>query len=49
MAFALLTGTAKADRMDAACSIVDRRPHGQSHVPDRNGQEDAGEVNWFID
>jgi hypothetical protein len=22
------------------------RPHGRSHVPDRDGQEDAGEVNW---
>jgi hypothetical protein len=30
--------------MHAACGILDRRPHGRSHVPDRHGQEDAGEV-----
>jgi hypothetical protein len=31
--------------VDAACGILDRRPHGRSDVPDRHGQEDAGEVN----
>ena len=35
----------RADRVDAACGILDRRPHGRSDVPDRHGQEDAGEVN----
>ncbi len=35
----------RTDRVDAACSITHRRPHGRSHVSDRHGQEDAGEVN----
>ncbi len=30
--------------MDAADGITDRRPHGRSHVPNRHGEEDAGEV-----
>ena len=35
----------RTDRVDAACGISDRRPHGRSYVPDRHGQEDVGEVN----
>jgi hypothetical protein len=32
----------RTDRVDAACGITHRRPHGRSDVPDRHGQEDAG-------
>jgi hypothetical protein len=35
----------RTDRVDAASGILDRRPHGRSHVPDLYAQEDAGEVN----
>ena len=38
----------RTDRVDAACGILDRRPHGRSLVLDLDDQEDEGEVIQFL-